>query len=267
MEIENLILTLTNNFVNIIHIGDIKKHPILYWGGNGVGDRWANKKFNYSIVYSNKNPKTYSENETDHIPELILSEFLYNNNKKGQGQIIGIYVHSKRTNIPKRDIRKDIHKTIISQSCVVCGSNTEIICDHKNDLYNDIRVLQTSTQEINDFQPLCNHCNLQKRQVAKEEQTNFRIYSAKRILKYKIYTFEFPWEKRAFDKKCVDCKIDTFWYDPIEFERKIYCYISYIIPIIKEIKKLNKSIPFSHHPFLHHCQPQRQNKKQKEKID
>ena len=36
-----------------------------------------------------------------------------------------------------------------------------------------------------------------------------------------------------------NCKIDTYWHDPIEFNNKIYLYITCILPIIKEIKKLN----------------------------
>lgn len=32
-------------------------------------------------------------------------------------------------------------------------------------------------------------------------------------------------------------KKDTYWYDPIEFERKIYNYLLYTIPIINAIKR------------------------------
>jgi hypothetical protein len=137
-----------------------------------------------------------------------------------------------------------IKKEIIKNSCVICGTNTDIICDHKNDLYNDIRVLNTSTQELNDFQPLCNHCNLQKRQICKNEEKTQRIYSAKNIIRYKKYNFEFPWEKKIFDKNDINCKKDTYWFDPVEFENKIYCYLSYVIPILNEIKRIIKSCEF-----------------------
>lgn len=230
---EELVLELTEHFTKIIPIQEIKKHPKLDWGGNGVGDRWAGKKFNYSVIYYNKPPKTYSENETDEIPVDILDE--YRESNKGTG-IIGIYVHSKRTNIQKRPIREDIKKAIRANPCVICGSKTDIICDHKNDLYNDERVLQSNTQILDDFQPLCNHCNLQKRQVCKEEEKNQAIYSAKNIPRYRMYPFEFPWEKKVFDRTDPFCKNDTYWFDPVEFERKIYCYTRYVIPILREIK-------------------------------
>ena len=231
--VEELVIQLSNQFTKIISITEIKKYPKLYWGGNGVGDRWVNKKFNYSVVYSNKSPKQYSENDTDEIPSDVLQSFLDTN--KGTG-IIGIYVYSKKTNIRKRPICPKISKLIKTNECVVCGSKTEIVCDHKNDLYNDERVLQLSTQKPDDFQPLCNHCNLQKRQICKEEEQHHKIYSAKHFKRYKIYPFEFPWEKKVFDKTDISCKNDTFWFDPVEFEYKIYRYVSYVIPVINEIK-------------------------------
>jgi hypothetical protein len=238
--VEELVIQLSKKFTEIISIDNIKKYDKLYWGGNGVGDRWANKKFNYTVIYSNKTPKMYSENDYDEIPKDKLHLFL--ENTKGNG-IIGIFVHSKRTNITKRTISKEIHKQIICNSCVICGTNNDIICDHKNDLYNDERVLHTTTQKLTDFQPLCNHCNLQKRQICKQENEKQKIYSAKNIERYKKYNFEFPWEKKVFDKNDVSCKNDTYWFDPVEFENKIYCYLSYTIPVITEIKnkvKYNK---------------------------
>ena len=172
----------------------------------------------------------------------LLQTFFDGNTGKGIIGIIGIYVHSKRQNIQKRPIHKMILKKINERSCVVCGSKTDIICDHKNDLYNDNRVLQLGTQKLSDFQPLCNHCNLQKRQVCKEEEKNQKIYSAKNLVKYRIYPFEFPWEKKAFDKNDIQCKNDTYWFDPVEFENKIYHYTFYVIPVINEIKHKIKKV-------------------------
>jgi len=231
--IDELVIQATSHFTKIVSTKEIiEKYKELYWGGNGVGDRFANKKFNYSVIYSKKQPSLYSENDDDKIPTDILNEFLKTN--KGTG-IIGIFVHSRRTNIQKRPISKNIHKEITSMSCVVCGT-VNTICDHKNDLYNDVRVLNLDTQLIHDFQPLCNHCNLQKRQVCKTECLTGKIYSAKNIQRYKMYPFEFPWEKKVFDKNDVYCKNGTYWFDPVEFDRNIYCYSLYVIPIINAIK-------------------------------
>lgn len=238
--IEELVIRATDNLTKILSTNEIKeKYMELYWGGNGVGDRWANKKFNYSVIYSKeskKQPTLYSDNYDDKIPVDILNEFLQIH--KGIG-IIGIFVHSKRVNNQKRPIRKSIHKEITSLSCVVCGTQNTI-CDHKNDLYNDVRVLNLETQLISDFQPLCNHCNLQKRQICKIEKQTNNIYSAKNIQRYKVYPFEFPWEKKVFDINDINCKDGTYWFDPIEFDKKIYYYSVYVIPFINEIKYKKK---------------------------
>ena len=232
-----LVKRLTENYTQIMSIEALKKHKKLSWGGNGIGDRWAGKKLNYSVIYSNKTIKKYSENDTDEIPIDILESFFIKLKQNKNNGIIGIFAHSLRKNIVNRPIREDIKKSICSNSCVVCGSKSDIICDHKNDIYNDKRVLKTTTQVISDFQALCNHCNLQKRQIFKEETKNNKVYSAKNIPMYSLYNFEFPWEKKAFDKNDVYCKIDTFWYDPIEFERKKEMYIRVTIPINNRIKK------------------------------
>lgn len=237
---EELVLQLSNNYSKIIDITTLKKHKPLYWGGNGVGNRWANKKFNYSVLYSNKTQKQYSENINDEIPQEIIDNFIYS--KKTNG-IIGIYVYSLKTISNNRPISNNIKKIIHSKSCIVCGSFNEIVCDHKNSLYNDIQVLNIKTQTINDFQPLCNHCNLQKRQVNINEEQNNKIYSAKNIERYKSYTFEFPWEKKCFNKTDIYCKNDTYWFDPNEFENKIFLYMLYTIPIINALKhriRMNK---------------------------
>jgi hypothetical protein len=230
---EDLVIEVSDNFKRIISTSEIKeRYRELYWGGNGIGDRWANKKFNYTVIYSKKT-RLYSENYEDKIPTELLEEFLVNNNGTG---IIGVFVHSKRLNIQKRPIDRQIHKEITRNSCVVCGTN-ETICDHKNDLYNDERVLNIKTQTVDDFQPLCNYCNLQKRQICRLEQENGKIYSAKNIQRYKIYDFEFPWEKKNYDKLDIQCKTDTFWYDPVKFDTNVYCYTRYVIPIITELKR------------------------------
>jgi len=195
-EKEELIIKLSNNFTKIITIEEIKNNKSIYWGGNGVGNRFANKLFNYELIYKNKKTKKYSENDTDIINEELLKKYydLYKS-KKYYG-IIGIFIFSKRLNIEKRPIRKDIKKIIKNQSCVSCGSNLDIICDHKNDLYNDKEVLDSKKQKV-------------------------------------------------FDIKDITTKKDTYWYDPVEFNNKLFMYITYTLPIINEIKlkvKKNKLI-------------------------
>nr|QOI90564.1 hypothetical protein HWQ62_00433 [Pyramimonas orientalis virus] len=236
-EIE-LVQKLSNNFRNIISREELKKHPKLDWGNNGVGDRWCNKRFNYALIYGGKQKyKIYSDRLDDDVPEEELTNFY--NEHLGQKGTLGIFVFSlkDKSKIQARPISKMVRLDILSQSCVSCGSYSDIIPDHKNDLYNDPRVLSGKTQVVADFQPLCNHCNLQKRQVSKKEKQDQALYSAKKLVRFRIYDFEFPWEKKVFDINDIHCKEDTYWYDPVEFERKVYYYVKYRMPINQMIKE------------------------------
>uniref|UniRef100_A0A6C0I0G6 HNH nuclease domain-containing protein n=1 Tax=viral metagenome TaxID=1070528 RepID=A0A6C0I0G6_9ZZZZ len=242
----NIVIELTDNFTKILSKNELQRHPKLKLSGNGTGDRWANKKFNYTVIYSTGITRTYSENtENDYINDTLLNAFLENyRSVRNSGSIssignssgiIGIFVHSVKQNIETRNIRANIKKEIKSRMCAMCDSYKEVECDHKNDLYNDKRVLILEEQSEEDFQPLCRRCNLQKRQhCIKEKETN-KLYSGKQSQRYRSCTFEFPWEKKNFDINDPDCKKDTFWYDILEFDRKVHLYSIYW-PIIKKIK-------------------------------
>jgi len=232
-ELINLVVELSNNYSSIIRKEILNNYAILSWGNNGVGDRWAHKKFNYTVLYSGNKMKTYSENE-ENTSNIDTSALMM----PTQMGIIGIFVHSTRKNIERRPIRKDIKDYYKQCACVSCGTMSDLICDHKNDLYNESRVLNRLTQTIHDFQSLCNHCNLQKRQIAKIELHTLRLYSAKNIPSYAVYPISFPWEVIAFIPSDINAKKHTYWYDPIEFNRKIYIYIRYVQPILHEIKRI-----------------------------
>ena len=93
----------------------------------------------------------------------------------------GIAVHyikfyGNAAHIVNKGIRRDIMKTITALPCASCGTSMNIECDHKNDLwiYNDPRIGERDTQQLDDFQPLCKHCNDVKRAVlarTNKEQT------------------------------------------------------------------------------------------------
>lgn len=218
----------TNNFTTImakscldVNGGDdehIKKK--MNWGSNGVGDRFGRKMFNYTVIYKNGKTTCYSENDCDVIDDNILKTFVNEARNDGSG-IIGLFIHSLRQKTSRHPIRKDIGDEVRKRYCVVCGSRSDVICDHKNDLYNDDRVLNTKTQNIDDFQALCNHCNLQKRQVCKDERKNNVLFSAKSIPQFSRLKFDFPWEKKEFDLTDINCKVGTYWYDPLAFMDRI----------------------------------------------
>lgn len=245
-ELLNLVSKLSNEFTKIIFKETLTKHKCLSWGNNGVGNRWAKKAFIYTVIYSNLKFKTYgniNENNLDFVNKTIIKNIFEIDLKKLENKkgIIGIIPHSLNKTNENRYIKLSIKKEIIKLPCVVCGSKSSIVCDHKNDFYNNPRVLSLK-QRLSDFQPLCNHCNLQKRQVSKEEIKNKRLYSAKNLPMYKFYNFKFPWELKSFDINDKNNKKDLFWYDPVEFNKKIGLYITITLPIINELKKKQSKI-------------------------
>lgn len=121
-----------------------------------------------------------------------------------------------------RPIRKDIENYHKKMGCVVCGSKSDLVTDHKNDLYNDIRVLEAKTQTIDDFQCLCNHCNLQKRQVAKKTKQTNKRYGATNIPGLRIFGVDFISGDEAFDKNDINALKGTYWYDVISFNKFIH---------------------------------------------
>lgn len=116
-----------------------------------------------------------------------------------------------------RPISQKIRDYFKDKSCVSCGTTSNIEIDHKNGLYNDIKVLKTSTQTIDDFQPLCRHCNQVKREsIKKMKETGIRP-SAFDIPMLKIFNIEYTSGDRTYDKNDPNWGIGTYWYDPIKF--------------------------------------------------
>lgn len=125
-----------------------------------------------------------------------------------------------------RPIRTDIHhyhKNVIGR-CVVCGSRSSLITDHKNDLYNDLRVLNINTQTIDDFQCLCTHCNLQKRQVSKKQKETQRRYNTTNIPQLTTFGIDFISGDETFDPNDPNAMVGTYWYDPVAFFEYVNLY-------------------------------------------
>ena len=132
-----------------------------------------------------------------------------------------------------RAIREDIKKAFKNSVCVSCGTGkTEI--DHKNGLYNDPRVLSTKTQRVEDFQPLCKHCNDQKRQTYKWQTENGRRYPATKIPMFRNHSIDFVDGDEKYDPNDPDAMVGTYWYDPVEFMKKRDTIIASSIPHIPQ---------------------------------
>ena len=142
-----------------------------------------------------------------------------NDNKTGKIMKIRTIGYNEDQLAP-RPIRKDIRKYFDGCLCIVCG-NSSIIIDHKNDLYNDPRVLNSNTQTKEDFQALCNSCNLRKRQVCKKTRELGKRYKATNIPMLKEFGIDFIKGDDTLDLSNPDAMIGTYWYDPLEFMKYI----------------------------------------------
>jgi hypothetical protein len=177
-----------------------------------------------------------SREELDNAPELnwgnngagrhgvYFGDTRYNWEKQGSGKITHLRTNGFNTDSLRgasRPIRDDIHAHHKSMGCVVCGSNSDLVTDHKNDLYNDPRVLKKSTQVQDDFQCLCNHCNLQKRQVARRTLETGERFPATKIPSLAPFGIDFIHGDETFDPNDPDAMVGTYWHDPIEFMKQV----------------------------------------------
>ena len=151
--------------------------------------------------------------------------------------------------IKKRPIRPDIKKQLLekNKNCIHCGNSKNLCIDHKNDMYNDDRVLSIETQTIDDFQVLCDKCNKDlKHQANVKEKKIGKLFRVRNLGLpiFKLDNFDYPWEicLTNYDEKCIDCKNYTYWYDIEEFHRKREIFKNYTIPINKSIIKNIKLI-------------------------
>jgi len=118
-----------------------------------------------------------------------------------------------------RAVRPEIRRFHEKTGCVLCGSHSDLHIDHKNDLYNDKRVLVLNTQEFSDFQCLCTHCNLQKRQVCKKTMETGKRYGIRNIKQYEHYKKDFIEGDETFDPTDINAMKGTYWHDPVKFQK------------------------------------------------
>jgi len=119
--------------------------------------------------------------------------------------------------ISARPIRQDIRTALKAGPCVVCGTGSQIEIDHKNGLYNDPRVLSAETQTVDDFQPLCKHCNDQKRETYNYMKREGKRYPATLIPVWKPFGIAFTVGNETYDPMDTNATVGTFWHDPVAF--------------------------------------------------
>jgi len=147
-------------------------------------------------------------------------------NNKNTGKILKLrtngFANANYTiSIANRTINSKIKQYHLKQGekngCVACGSHSSLVVDHKNDLYNDPRVHNTSTQTNEDFQILCNGCNLRKREVSKKTRETQKRIGATTIPNLKTFDIDFIYGDETYDINDPNAMVGSYWYDPVAF--------------------------------------------------
>lgn len=151
----------------------------------------------------------------------LRKEYIVETKKGGVGgAIIAIRLagfNSDKDQHFNQNIRKDIADEIRKRKCVMLGvngksENTKIEVDHKDGRKTDMRVSDSRTQDINDFQPLCKAANDIKRQICKECRKTDKRWDAQNIVgnPYPFYEGD---ENYNEELGCRGC----YQYDPVEY--------------------------------------------------
>ena len=119
--------------------------------------------------------------------------------------------------IKNRQINSEIRKYFDDKNCAHTGSpnkkHNKHEIDHKNGRYNEDGVFNIETQKIDDFQPLTQESNKQKREVCKKCKKTNKRYDAM-YLGYNTSVIEGTLEYNE-ELGCVGC----YWYDCNKFKK------------------------------------------------
>jgi len=213
----------TDNYNNILSLEKAKDLGLHGGPGNGSGDRAKLcKMYHTTYIYGNNVvSKTYPIDldlykYQDKIIEYKKNRRESNGNERG---IIGFIIHCKNNDkLRGHPIREDIKKYFKDNNCIMCDAS-KTICDHKNDLYNDLNVLNTKTQKTTDFQPLCNKCNLRKRAVSIKTVKDKKRQPPPPSIR--LLGIDFTQGDENYDPGDINAMVGTYWYDPMAFMTEV----------------------------------------------
>lgn len=198
--------------------------PLAYTSGDSpfrndgpLGKEYKMFRFSRTLDFNTKVSNCWSLSDEDKsMIQSIHKKLDFPKEKKGN-DVCFIQFFGKGDKINDQSVRQDIFNEIRKKSCANCGTNTNIECDHKNDLKNDKRVLIKETQTLDDFQPLCKHCNATKREVLKKmKKTNKRIGA-----KYLHFKIDFTEGDETLNIDDPNWYKGTYWGDCIKFKQSI----------------------------------------------
>ena len=137
--------------------------------------------------------------------------------KGGGNKITHFKIYGRRdADRVSRAIPQHVREHFKDARCVSCG-NGSIEIDHKNGLYN---FPKGYIFQIEDFQPLCMHCNQQKRQSIVRTKETGKRYKATTIPMVEVLRVDFTQGDESYDPSDPNAMVGTYWYDPVDFTRK-----------------------------------------------
>lgn len=192
----------------------------------GNGGDWCRrdsveKKYKFTTQKMN-GTMSYLWDAADDEKTIILGEFEKYRETHGMpitkgNRIELMMICGKNSADTSRPISARVRSHYRRKPCVVCGNKSHLVVDHKNDLYNDPRVRNLRTQTVDDFQSLCNGCNLKKRQIARDTCRTGQRYGATNIPMMAIWGVDFTEGDETIDLTDPRGMVGTFWYDPVAF--------------------------------------------------
>lgn len=81
--------------------------------------------------------------------------------------------------------------------------------------------MNVKTQTVEDFQCLCNGCNLMKRQICKRMKETGKRYGATNIPSMEIWGIDFVEGDESYEPTDINAMVGTYWYEPVEFMKKV----------------------------------------------
>jgi hypothetical protein len=214
--VKTIVLSVTDNFQKILPKETSVKLGLTKPAANGAGPRSRlGVMYDFTAIYGNatesrRYPVDYDLDETD-----LQKIEDFKRSIPTTPAVVGYLIHGYNTDpVSKHPIRKDIREYYKGKPCVFCGGKGDCV-DHKNDAYNDKRVLCENTQDKSDFQPTCNACNIIKRGFRHKTRE-----SGKRALpppQIRILKIDFLVGDESFDEDDPNTLVGSYWYDPIAF--------------------------------------------------
>jgi hypothetical protein len=132
-----------------------------------------------------------------------------------------IRLNGKQKTTSSQQIKSEIIRIIKKQRCVILDVS-DVQPDHKNgrkaNKGGDLLAMNTTTQKLEQFQPLSETANYAKRQHCKEcSKTNNRFDAKKLGYPISFYKGTIKHTNKADGSGCVGC----FWFDPLEFRKHL----------------------------------------------